>query len=737
MNEILLNSVRYEVKGEIVSRAINPWIAKVSSGGTTYDDASNAQLEEYHDFRNGIGKVRGVGSDARLQFSEGIDFTTEGQAVLGGLVTTAGSFGAAPVKIFDFQGNTYAISASTIKNWDNTSAWDTVTAGISMVVCDAAWDTEQGANVVCSADTSDYKEGTASAKMVVAGAIGGSANIASEGITEVDISGETEIAFWCKSSVALDAADWSFSIYDGAAILENIAIPALTANTWTHVRLTIVDPSDMTAVDKLYIRQDVDKAALSFWIDDIHAGGKVIGSYIDAIAVTDTTDEYLVISSADSAIYSTDGATWFDLVGCQGYLAYYSTKLRSIATDGITLYSSAANNIDGTWTSFTLSGRFGTVYDMTEGKLLADGTPALYFSGTEGVFTIDVTNEIAYQQEVEYPPLTYAGHKILYWNANVWVATGFGILKITPSLATFVGPDLDDGLPATYQGSVFDMTTVNNWLVYCVNKTASTDKSSIFKRNSSYGGSLQVYTSAANTAIACLHHSPSSQYTNGRLWWGEGTGIKYMMFPDTTSNVKQISTYTYVDDSGYGTLPTFRKLAVIPKVALGVGAITKSCVSAATEYIQVFYGLNGAAATTSLGTFLTSPHPTILKFNSGAGTEFYTIQFAIKLFRATASTTNSPELESLLFYYLPRPAVINAWTFNIVATDENSEATITALEAIRDTKTLVVFNETGDSAKTSFDHYVALSTMPLQFHVDNIGTRQGVIQVTVETVFSG
>jgi len=369
---------------------------------------------------------------------------------------------------------------------------------------------------------------------------------------------------------------------------------------------------------------------------------------------------------------------------------------------------------------------------LFEGKLLADGTPILYMVGTEGLFTIDTTNEKAYKQEAEYPPLTYAGHVGKYWNGNVWVGTGYGILKVTPSLATYVGPDQDDGLPATYQGSIFDMTTVNNWLVYCVNKTLSTDKSSIIKRNASYGGNLQIYTSAANTAIPCLHHSPSSLYTNGRLWWGEGTGIKYMMFPDVTSNVKQVSTYQYVDDSGYGYLPVFRKLAVIPKVALGVGAITRSC--DANEYIEVWYQLNEAGSWTDLGDFNTSPRDDILTFGSGLGTEFYTIQFRIKLIRGTTNT-NSPELESLLFYYLPRPATINAWTFNVLCVEDDAEALITAFETLRDTKTLVAFYPTGDSAKTSYN--VALSTMPMQFHVENQQTRQGVIQITLEQIFEG
>jgi len=354
--------------------------------------------------------------------------------------------------------------------------------------------------------------------------------------------------------------------------------------------------------------------------------------------------------------------------------------------------------------------------------------------GTEGLYSIDITNSKAYKQEVEYPPLTYSGHVGKYWNANLWVATGYGILKITPSLATFIGPDQDDGLPSGYQGYIYDTATVNSWLVYCVNG-GSTDRSSILKRNASIGGNLQVYTtSAVDKAIACLHHSPSSLYTNGRLWWGEGTDIKYMMFPDITSNVKQIATYQYVDDSGYFQLPIFRKLAAINKVALGVAAITKSCVDISNEYIEVFYGLNGAAPTTSLGTFLTSPRPTILTFGSGLGTEFYRIQLAYKLFRGTTNT-NSPELESLMFYWYPVITTLNAWAVPIQCIGENASQTFTDLETIRDTATLVAFYPSGDENKTSYN--VKLTNMPSREWFEEMGGREGYIQIELQEVFKG
>ncbi len=1124
MREINLNGKFYEVKDEIIKRAVSPWIAKVSSGGTEYSDFSTAELEEYFDFRNGIGKNRAVGSEARTQFTEGIDFTTEGQAVLSPLVTTAGSFGVAPVRIIDFENVTYAIGDNAIRRWNTTtSVWDYADPYL-IHDCEAAWDELVDGDATVTLDTTVEKQGSGCAKMVVGAGLANGDIIATDDITTITLANSEKIVLWIQSTEDRASGDLQLLLDDSAQCaspLETINIPALTANTWTQCTLTLANPETDIAIISVGLKFTTNAEASTIYLDHIRG---TFPDVVDTIVATDPTDSYLFVTSTSTGVYTADGITWnsthgsyldsteidasgkltvtatkatgadvdadedvylysdhganiinsinldfellinatsdnngiggiavasavgaindfgatditvtiektaggayqiaqkkgaasgaddsyscsadtlyyctlartagsdtvtvgiysdsgrttlLDTLSVAGYgatttyryvynfvnynsatggenwdgytqnlfhnaprglMAFYASKLWSIDTDGLRLRSSPSKDVDGHGSHFELSGDFGTVYGLFEGKLLADGTPALYFHGTKGLYTVDTTNEIAYKQEINFPPLTYAGHAGMYWNGSVWVATGFGILKVTPSLATEVGPNQDDGLPVTYQGSIFDMTTVNNWLVYCVNggnlaegftaftetdpnsriavtstkvtwtdltrnedayvyldKTAgyfdgdfthfstvsltagatngfvfcwalanivddikgiddasgdylgiylkvgsassrrigleecdggtlygaaegafeiefgttyylnvvrdesvgtygtlylytysdfdrttlvdtqtitlhsskkdfryvyacasynsatgeastaytedlqlvgtTPDKSSILKRNSSYGGNLQVYTSAANQAIAAIHHSPSSLYTNGRLWFGEGTSVKYMMFPDTTSNVKQIATYQYVDDSGYAYLPVFRKLANITKVALGVSAITKS--ADANEYIEVWYQLNGTGSWTDMGDFNTSPRDDILTFGSGLGTEFYTIQFRIKLLRGSTNT-NSPELESLLFYYLNRPETTNAWTFNVLATDEDAEKTIAEFEALRDTKTLMPFYDTGDPSKTVYN--VAVSALPMRYYVENQGTPKGVIQVTVQEVFSG
>ena len=717
MREILLNGNYYQVHSDLHESRINPWKAKLGGASLEYADFSQAELEEFFDFRNGIGKKRGVGSDARLDWSEGIDFTNEGQTVLGPKVNTAGSFGVAPVKIIDFQSGTYAIGSSLISKWNTgTSAWDSVDTSLASPIDAIVITDSTDEYLVVSSATATLYTTDGTTWIAIADTW-----ISPTGYTDPDSA-------WTDEAKAYDGNTATYA-YD-ATIANNTYTSFLQLSLATGVRSRVRFWADFVGGGTQTAYIDVyDGTTWTHIFEGTYTAGAWVEKTFSAQTVTQARIKLKSTSSGGNNAHLYEFA-FGGFTG--GYLADYENRLYSISTDGSVVRYSVAKNIDDFSNAFTLTGNYGTVYDFFEGKLLSDGTPTLYFCGTEGLYSLDTTNQIAYKQEVAYPPITNAGNVGLYWNSNVWVSTGYGILKVAPSVATFVGPDQDDGLPSGSQGKVYDFATVNNWLVFCVNG-GSTDESSIFKRNSTLGGNLQVYTtSAVNNPIACIHHSPSSLYTNGRLWFGEGTDVKYMMSPDTTSNVKQIATYEYVNDSGYGTLPIFRKLAAIPKTALGVAAITKSC--SATDYVQVFYGLNGAAATTSLGTFITSPKPTALTFGSGLGTAFYTIQLAVKLFQG-ATATNSPELESLMFYWLPVPTTILGWNLQIECTDENSAETIEAFETLRDTQLLVPFYPSGDPDKTSFN--VKVTQLGERIMYEEQGAKEGYLEVRIEEIFRG
>jgi len=469
-----------------------------------------------------------------------------------------------------------------------------------------------------------------------------------------------------------------------------------------------------------------------------------ITSPLDAIVVTDSTDTYLVVSNATSAKYTTDGETWTALTGCLGYMTYFGNMLYSFY--GQTLHHSPANNIDGTWDTEPAACNYmatlGTVHGLFTAKSQVNDEPLMCLHTSTGLWTIDPW----VQQIYPYVPLTghtYAGKAAMFWNSYIFVSSLGGIKKIAGKMVTDIGPDQDDGLPKTYQGYVSDMCPAGDgsWMVFPVHNGAATDKSSIFKRHGTVGGNQQIYsTAAANTAITCVHYSPSHLYTNGRLWWGEGTNVKYCMMPDFNTDVTQIASYEYVLASGKLVFPIFAPLEAFAKTAIRIRGSTKGCT--ANLKFTIYYRTDadcfsavGSDWETALGTFTASPSPTALPFASGAGLAFKQIQFAVE--GATNSATSTPQLLSLEFDYDAPTVPISGWTFP-VSVNRNDQADILGdLYTSQEKVTLLPFYPSGDSVHGT-KYWVRIKNI-----AENIEwtwqsfMRKGTVQVVVEELING
>jgi hypothetical protein len=468
------------------------------------------------------------------------------------------------------------------------------------------------------------------------------------------------------------------------------------------------------------------------------ADSSALASPLDAIVCTDVTDTYLVVSNATSARYTTNGSSWSALTGCAGYLSYFDNRL--VGFYGQTMYFSPAEDIDGTWDSCNAAGAdLGTVYGIFTAKSQANDEPLLCINASNGLFTYD----FYVQQIYPYIPLTghtYCGHGAMFWNSYIFVSSLGGIKKIAGNLISDIGPDQDDGLPSTYQGYVYDMCPAGDgsWMVFSVHNASAADKSSIFKRHGTVGGNQQIYsTSSANTAITCVHYSPSHLYTNGRLWWGEGTNIKYCMMPDFNTDVTQISSYEYVAASGKLAYPIFAPLEAFAKTAIRVRATTKGCTSSLK--FTVYYRTDANCQTaigsnwTELGTLTSSPSPTALDFASGAGLAFKQIQLAVA--GETNSSTATPVLLSLELDYDTPTNVISGWTFPITVGRHNASEIVDNLYTSRAKNTLLAFYPSGDSVNGT-KYWVKIA---------NIGSNiewamfrpTGTVQISVEELISG
>ena len=136
----------------------------------------------------------------------------------------------------------------------------------------------QGASVLLFpiVDTEDKKERTASNKFIIPAAAGTN-QIVTESITSKDLSKYSTIELWVKItgiSRPTSAGNLKLLLDDTASCgspLETLDIPALSADTWTFVRMSLANPETDTAIISVGLEYDADIGAATVWIDDIVA----------------------------------------------------------------------------------------------------------------------------------------------------------------------------------------------------------------------------------------------------------------------------------------------------------------------------------------------------------------------------------------------------------------------------------------------------------------------------------
>ena len=138
--------------------------------------------------------------------------------------------------------------------------------------CDTTWAESTDADIVQAADAQDFRSGSA-LKLTIAGAAAAN-DFISAAISSLDLSKYTHIEFWAKATAATAAADFHIRLDNTAALaspLETLAVPALSADTWTYVRVALDTPELDTAIISVGFRYTVDVGAITVWLDDIKA----------------------------------------------------------------------------------------------------------------------------------------------------------------------------------------------------------------------------------------------------------------------------------------------------------------------------------------------------------------------------------------------------------------------------------------------------------------------------------
>jgi len=137
--------------------------------------------------------------------------------------------------------------------------------------CNAAFDETVDSDITVTVDTEDKKRGTGSNKFVIAGAATGG-EIATDSIGSKDISKYDYLECWIKSTVATSAGNLKILLDDSASCaspIETLEVPALTANTWTFVRMALANPETDTAIISIGLEYDSELGACQVRLDDI------------------------------------------------------------------------------------------------------------------------------------------------------------------------------------------------------------------------------------------------------------------------------------------------------------------------------------------------------------------------------------------------------------------------------------------------------------------------------------
>ena len=153
----------------------------------------------------------------------------------------------------------------------NRLFYRTAVSSTTLHSCNSVFDETIDSDFTVSADTQDKKKGTASNKFVIA--VGASAgDIATDSISSTNISKYDYLECWVKSTVATSAGNLKILLDDTASCatpIETLSVPALSADTWTYVRIALANPETDTAIISVGLEYDSDLGACTVWLDDI------------------------------------------------------------------------------------------------------------------------------------------------------------------------------------------------------------------------------------------------------------------------------------------------------------------------------------------------------------------------------------------------------------------------------------------------------------------------------------
>ena len=408
----------------------------------------------------------------------------------------------------------------------------------------------------------------------------------------------------------------------------------------------------------------------------------------DSITVRMGGTDYIVVAHTTGYSYFSSATTVIDKTTDAKYLSFWDDRLWGIDKSGQLWYTLTIGGTPVNDAKLPVQDDFVT--DLFVGRD-AGGEQILYAATKVGLYAHDVANARWVETQFQLPFHEYNGVGSVRWRDAVYNPSGLGIYKYingnNNAVVTVMGPDRDDGLPATYRGTVKQLVGTHTELIAAVDATTSPGAVSSTSVPHQYGATAGIGAhsspviaassgqssivawndtgwetkwvsgaGAAGKAINTMHVTNAGK-GDYRLWWGFDGKVYHQLIPFDVTNPSQLSAqdgtdYEY-ESSAFHETPWFdAQQSDVDKLALKLKVEVEDASS--NETVAVQYATDYSDSYTTMGT-ITSTGTTTYTFGSSLGTGFRSIKFKLTLARESGTTAaimkKSPDVVSLALEY--------------------------------------------------------------------------------------
>lgn len=181
---------------------------------------------------------------------------------------------------------------------------------------DVAWTEQVHAQVTLTLDTTDYKVGLGSNKMVQGAALAVGNIMASEAMGALDLSGFTLGLCWAKSSVGTPTGTYRILLDNQAMCVSpecQLDIPALTAGVWKFCRCVVAAGNFAAANAVISVGLELeanDPGAATLWIDAIDAAAEVVGIREFSLDASAAVQDSSAFSDGINKVFTVTSKQW-------------------------------------------------------------------------------------------------------------------------------------------------------------------------------------------------------------------------------------------------------------------------------------------------------------------------------------------------------------------------------------------------------------------------------------------